>query len=619
MSCQSHSSSLRRRLRVPTRRNTAPATMAPLLEGTPEPTFEMTAIATKPKSIRSKRRRGVSDIHVPPPQLLTLDEASNWRLTVALNDEKDVATSAYDFPSSPSVGSHGYESSDESSSSDSHSSHSSLATTPAPSPTPEVDAALTHWRTSVPVRWKTIRPLTITKRSTSLVPPGSLSTETSAARPPTRSASLDFAVDEVEEEDDNDFYATYARDFITLPRHSGVSCVSPCAARRANRESAVIPVSARPHSLPSPFDTSHWPSSSSTSTPASPSSALKQRAHISNFSRPASLVLRRPPSVPIDAHESVCSEDFASYYLSSPSSTGALFLLPDSRYPSSTCVSSTCTSTSRSKPSSSTASPHSRPAALLSPPPGRDAVEAPLDVDADETEWEDVSECMEDVPVVILSLDPKEPSHPADASPQGAQLYPPERDRPLPPVPPLVQPYTGWHPRPRASQLRSALAPFFASPSPSPSPSGQTDPPTHTEPRTPVLRSKWSSHTLSSVRAGPRSPVRLRSPASSKTFAFARRYLPRAKAQAPSSPESAPEKPSRTSPPKSKSKPKPKPMGGAVAIYPSTRVLKDDAPVVGRPPVPASVLAYSAAPPDVFASAWPFSAQWASTTAVRRD
>ncbi|KAJ7670686.1 hypothetical protein DFH06DRAFT_1468466 [Mycena polygramma] len=79
-----------------------------------------------------------------------------------------------------------------------------------------------------------------------------------------------------------------------------------------------------------------------------------------------------------------------------------------------------------------------------------------------------------------------------------------------------------------------------------------------------VLRSRWSSSTLSSVR----SAHALRSPASPKTFAFARRYFPRSPVKSSSASASTSAKSTSAKSP-SAPKSKPKPMGSATILRPA--------------------------------------------------
>ncbi|KAJ7787793.1 hypothetical protein B0H14DRAFT_276617 [Mycena olivaceomarginata] len=155
--------------------------------------------------------------------------------------------------------------------------------------------------------------------------------------------------------------------------------------------------------------------------------------------------------------------------------------------------------------------------------------------------------------------------------------------------------YTGWHPRPRASQLRLALAvePLSLLAPHSPAPCASSPYSAHAQERAQqqqqcqqqpdrALRSRWSSSTLSSVHSAharrSRSPGAASSP---KTFAFARAAGVRRYMHFPKSP--------------SASKPKPKPMGSATVLSGNgkgkgkggKRLTVEDVCVISPAPVPA--------------------------------
>ncbi|KAJ7309983.1 hypothetical protein DFH08DRAFT_899056, partial [Mycena albidolilacea] len=186
-------------------------------------------------------------------------------------------------------------------------------------------------------------------------------------------------------------------------------------------------------------------------------------------------------------------------------------------------------------------------------------------------------------PLVACVPSSPSPSSPLSPSPTEEKWSFPPSPLPLPNPPfasasacsgsgsaPIAGPgrYTGWHPRPRASQLRLALAveplsllaphspctPVLSSPySAHAQERGQQQQECQQQPEQRALRSRWSSSTLSSVHSahahGRRSPGVASSP---KTFAFARAAGVRRYMHFPKSP--------------SASKPKPKPMGSATVL-----------------------------------------------------
>ncbi|KAJ7197364.1 hypothetical protein GGX14DRAFT_402598 [Mycena pura] len=586
-------------------RNRRSSLMAPILEDL-EPGLESATKSTQ-SSIKAKRRQGVSNLRLPPLDVFTVDEASGWRLTLAWNEDDDDVVEIFDFPQPPSSvslrKSHDRESGDDSSSSDSHSDRSTPATTPGPSPTgpsPTAESYVAPKQASI-VRCKTIKPLTITKRSASPAPPAGLSTaaaSTVTSRAPAASTAPASHVDETD--DDEDFYATYARNFIALtpllppsfPSPSTGSCSSPLTTQRAHRESVVILAPSPACSFPPPPAVdSHSRSSSSSST----STLSPQKVEVPNFSRPISI--RRPPPrtpVPADVHESVWSGDFASYYgyyapliSSAPSSSllsePALPAVHSSSAPTSS-PSITPFTPSRSSPLPSTPSSSASP--CISVTATRRIAEVPSDIDADEWEWDDHTDASLS-PIVAPNPDLDDLTTFEDDRVDATV------DEKHPPLPSPLQLYTGWHPRPRESQLRRGLEGLLPREvqqhTKQPRKDKDNAPPTPT----PVLRSRWSSSSLSSVRsshAHNRGAVRPPGPTSPKTFSFARRYFPRPKASVPSSVT----KPARAHP---------KPMGSVTILHVPKRARKakrltvDDVVVVHPPSASGSPDALGASAP----------------------
>ncbi|KAF7348676.1 hypothetical protein MVEN_01386400 [Mycena venus] len=597
-----------------------------------EPTESITT-EKKPKknSMKAKRRLGVSDLSIPHTSPLFtavqgLDDNSEWRLRlpeVLLEDGADDTT--FDFPrppipifgsphsdeleseSSGSEGSEGSRSGSESPMS------SGMPTTPTPSPTAEsYVAAEAELRGQCVIRCKSIKPLIITKRSVSPIPPPVPSSSTL----PAASSSASRVADEYREDNDNDawqdddeYYAAHASGFITLapplppsfPSSSAAALpATPAAstARAVRRESAIIPASTTVSTRPSvQLDPSYAPQRASvrlsrtitipTRAPPPPpiittgchsrsgsSSQLPKSPNPSPTTRETRGRTRPPPKtpVPMDALSTPWSGDYTAYaplFTPSPSAD------------------------------SSSSSTSSRLDALLSPPaPRRFPAEAqgvPSDVDADDDgEWEECTydefgSGFDDVP-----LSPLVASAPSPDTEEVSPVLAVERNEAeagdkwtFPPSPlPRPFPIHGLAPPPRAPRNSGSLS------------SRSSPPRAHLRPvliilhrayrnappprRPPVLRSRWSSSTLSSIHS-----AHARSPASPKTFSFARRYF---------NPHSKVAKSPRT-------KAYPKPMGSATVLSPpkkrkgGKRLTVEDVLIVGRPPAPAPTDVLAAPPP----------------------
>ncbi|KAJ7791063.1 hypothetical protein B0H14DRAFT_2625423 [Mycena olivaceomarginata] len=502
---------------------------------------------------------------------------------------------------------------------------SGLPTTPTPSPTAESYDVAAELKGQAVIRCKTIKPLAIVKRAVSPVPP---------PPQPVASTSTLPAADECEEEDDDawqdddEYYAAHAGSFITLAPPlppsfpASPSCESlPMSAalpssRALRRESAIIPTASVRRSPavrasipiptrappPPPIVTSsaYCHSYTLAVTPAPPSASHLSPASVS---RPSPALARSrtraPPKTPLptDALSTPWSGDWTAYApfgTPSPSS---------SQHSHSSDSDSACSSSSE------------RLAALLSPPPAPSSPQrrfpaetqgVPSDVSS--SEWEEEEEeaweacavsygdAYEEVPLSpLVACVPSSPS-PSSSSPLAPS--PTEEKWNFPPSPlPLPNPafasasacsgsapiagpgrYTGWHPRPRASQLRLALAvePLSLLVS-------QQQQRCQQEPER-TLRSRWSSSTLSSVHSahahGRRSPGVASSP---KTFAFARAAGVRRYMHFPKAPGQ---------------KPKPKPMGSATVLSTPKRgkgkggkrlTVEDVLVISPAPPSPAPV------------------------------
>ncbi|KAF7338854.1 hypothetical protein MSAN_02208400 [Mycena sanguinolenta] len=185
---------------------------------------------TKKNSMKAKRRLGVSDLSIPHSSPLftavqgpdfdddnDTDSCLEWRLRLP-DDEDEDDTMVFDFPRPPSSLSSSSSSSRSGSTSPTSIISSGLPTTPTPSPTLESCAAAAAVATTTTsqcvVRCKSIKPLTITKRSRSVSP-----------IPPACPDFLPlFFLSLVEDEDEDDdawqdddeFYAAHAGGFITL-------------------------------------------------------------------------------------------------------------------------------------------------------------------------------------------------------------------------------------------------------------------------------------------------------------------------------------------------------------------------------------------------------------------
>ncbi|KAJ7484179.1 hypothetical protein FB451DRAFT_1363760, partial [Mycena latifolia] len=404
------SSYIKRQSRTRTRKSTLPLTS--IVE---EP-VEETAPKTKKNSEKARRRHGISNLFIPRASSLftaVQGDPADWRLTL---DDADT----FEFPRPPPFDEG--ESSGSSSGSDS-SPASSLPTTPTPSPTAE-----THGQCII--RCKSIKPLTINKRSVSPAPP-----PVCAPAPEEKDAG-DHTW---EDEDDDEFYAAHARSFITLAPPLPASFPASTSTRALHRESTIIPASVS-SSAPAPHRASvrlsraiSIPARAPPPPPIITSHAHSRSASTTsiNYSRP--LPVRPPPRTPVptDALSGDYATDYAAYLplLLSPS---------NSRTPS---------------PSSSTSS---RLAALLSPPPfPAEAQGVPADVDAADG-WEDEA-CdlfYDEVPLSPLvapsptSASPSPaPASPIPASPlEDGEAGVDNDDTPAPPQLLALPPYTGWHP-----------------------------------------------------------------------------------------------------------------------------------------------------------------------------
>ncbi|KAJ6574592.1 hypothetical protein B0H19DRAFT_1124872 [Mycena capillaripes] len=573
-----------------------------LLESIPE---------KKPKknSMKAKRRLGVPNLSIPhtSPLFIAVQglDDSEWRLRLAESlreDGKDVTTfdiprppiPIFELPNSDESESSGSESSEGSRSGSESPMSSGMPTTPTSSPTAEryVTAEL---KGQCVIRCKSIKPLAIAKRSVSPIPPVPSSSIISVSS----ASQADSGADEDEEDsdawqDDDEYYAAHAGGFITLAPPLPPSFPSSPALPR--RESRIIlaptAVSMRPSGQLDPAYAPH-------------------RASV-RLSRAFNIPTRAPPPPPI---------------------------ITSGSQPRSGSLSSTTRSPSSSSSSSS------RLAALLSPSPPTQCFPAeahvvPSDVDVDDDgEWKECTDDFDEVPLSPLvvsapSAEPGELSITADDLEKN-EIEEGEKS-PLP----APGPYTGWRspspshshspaasatpalgsrwsattsapsPRPRdttpetpALRSRWSASTSLASPRPQDTTpetpalrsrwSASTTAPSLPPTPAPALRSRWSSSTLSSIHS-----AHARSPASPKTFSFARRYFPKSpKPKSPHAPAAYPKSPRAHA-----YKAHPRPMGSATVLRPRKQQRKltvADVMVVCPPPAP-SVLA--CASPDLFAS-----------------
>ncbi|KAF7314368.1 Vacuolar DHA amino acid exporter [Mycena kentingensis (nom. inval.)] len=618
---------LRRQSRTSSRARRTTSRMDPILEDA-EPEEVEEQPLRKRSSVKARRRHGVSDLKVPSSGFFTAEAVTGWRLALALSegDDEVEVPDVFEFPAPPRD-----DRASSSSSSDSESAKSTPATTPTASPVKDAHTEL--------ARCKTIKPLTINKRSRSVSPAPLASSPPSPS--PMLLPQLQIQASDLEDdadifaEEDEALYALYAQGYFTLasplPDALGPSRADSSATRRANRESAVL---SRPMStLLSPPATPPTHSRSS-STPD---------LDIPNYSRPTSLAMRRLKlqSLSADPRASIGSvwrdSDFTAYAplisasSSSPSSpTASTFVSP---------YLSPASASRQSLPPTPRSGSSGR--GLLSPlgpfsplSPRRSIVnEVPSDIDLEDeqADWEDGDADLEyipdhdglDVPRTPLSqyscdYDEEEREREWMSSPSPFRGGPPPVFIDTPVSPCSVFSF------PEDSQLGSedghysdTEIPFVTSPEALAHETAFVPPPS--PPASPILRSRWSASTLASVRttASPRSPAfrALRSPASGKTFAFARRYLSSSSSTTPSTPStlaSPSPKPRRRKSTGSKPKTKTKTKKSRPAPIPMGAGRPDSDFIVGRPPAPMSVLAAaSSGESSPFAAAWPFSAQWA--------
>ncbi|KAJ7737749.1 hypothetical protein B0H16DRAFT_1571689 [Mycena metata] len=611
--------------------------LASILED-PEPTIDLTSNptveeeenvkTTKKNSMKARRRLGVSDLAIPRTSALFTavqgvddDAHAEWRLRLSLSDDSGDSkddTESFDFPRPPLLdlpsdrsgsSSSSYSGSSSSSSSSGSSNGSdSVPTTPTPSPTLESYAAA---QGQCVVRCKSIKPLMITKRSERAVSPVPAvpiaSTPRSGLdREGEQNAQLE---DDQDEEDmlDDYYYASHARSYITLS--------PPLPPSFPRRESVLIPATSS--------SSTHRPPPIVTHSRSSSSATITRRLAARTRPPPRTPPSRPPPRTPVPTDAvrlSGASYDSAADLGEGYADYVAYVPLPESPELSSNSAARLAALLSPPPPTPSAHSPSlSTPHTPATPAPDH-AVAVPRDIGLDADEWDSEDdefvygaaydeddlfaeyaedrEEYDDIPLSALSpLVASAPSPEVELEADDELELNVEMDAapPMPSVPdiPTPAPYTGWHPRPRASQLRLAVLPIVTgangarTPSPlraqaryshahadsgsswlteephSPTSPQQAEPQT---PATPALRSRWSSSTLSSVPSI-RSP---HSAASPRTFGFARRYFPRVKASSPSASSA-------------KENGKPRPMGAASSTFPSTPSTPSPKPSPAKP------------------------------------
>ncbi|KAF7348704.1 Vacuolar DHA amino acid exporter [Mycena venus] len=584
----SFSSYIKRQSRV-LRKNTV-ASSAGLSSILEEPTDTITT-EKKPKknSMKARRRLGVSNLSIPHTSPL-------FTAVQALDDSERIARPPIPvFESSDELESSGSDSSGEGSSRSG--SESPMPTTP--SPTKETYAVAAG---QCIIRCKSIKPLTLTKRSVSPIPPMPIHSLSEPSSPEPATDDEDATA----WQDDDEYYATHASGFITLAPPLPPSFPTSTSAALPRRESATILTSSTRPSAP-------------------------HRASV-RLSRAITIPTRAPPPPPI-----LTSSPLNSRSVSPASRTIVISTSPSTspRPPPRTPVPTDAVAVARTDDYSSSL------AALLSPPPlpHMQVERFPADVDVDEAgEWEDLDlECSFDADDLDFEDVPLSPS-PLGTSASGKRVDDLEKNEILVEDEDwgsLPSPLSAPAPQTPASALRSrwsaSTAPMTPAPttapetpalrsrwsastsaalSPRPEDSYSTPEPApetpalrsrwsaSTAPGTPALRSRWSSSTLSSIHS---SHSRARSPAS-KTF---RRYfpisipMPKTPTKSPKAPRPAAAAPAHPKRPR----PRPTPMGSATVLRPrkQRKLTVDDVNVliVGRPPS-TSVLASACASPDVF-------------------
>ncbi|KAJ7258378.1 hypothetical protein B0H12DRAFT_1109755 [Mycena haematopus] len=460
----------------------------------------------KKNSLKQRRRLGVPNLSTSV--LLTSLDDSEWRLQLpeSLLEDKD-QNETMDFPRPPipifespysdeSESSSGSESGEGSRSGPESPMSSCMPTTPT-----EEDSLAAELQGQCVIRCKSIKPLTVTKRSVSPSPSVAFQTDSNDHQ------------DSDMWQDDDEYYAVHASSFITLAPPLPLSFPSSAATTNAvpRRQSTLIP-----------------PSTACPSVQLDPA-YVPHRASV-RLSRAITIPTRAPPPPPIITSGAVSSTRIAISV--SPS-------VPPSRPPPRTPVpidarlSDDYTTDSvptyapfvasrTPSPSSSRSGSTLCLAALLSPPSHSFSAEAqgvPSDVEDEDEDgtWEECADEYDEVPLSPLNI----ASAPSLEFEDVSAVEEAEENWTV-----LPSPYTGWHPRPRASQLRLAVEPLLArsrSPSPlyspshplyctapvaearqPPSPSSCADTPP-LEPQTPALptpqsqtpalRSRWSAST----------------------------------------------------------------------------------------------------------------------------
>ncbi|KAF7363802.1 hypothetical protein MSAN_01038100 [Mycena sanguinolenta] len=424
---------------------------------------------SKKNSLKARRRLGVPNLSS------SLDEDERLRLSLEDSGDSRPPIPTFESPNS-----------DESESSGSESGEGSRSGSESPllptTPTEDNDFEA-ELRGQCIIRCKSIKPLVVAKRSVS-------------PSPPVPSSSTPDLW-----QDDDEYYADHASGFITLsPPLPSAFPSAPILTTDAvpRRQSALVrpsaqldPTYAPPHRAsvrlsraitiptrappPPPIITSGVASSSGITISVSPNSEPPSRP---------------PPRTPVPT-DARLSDDYTAVSMATYESFVA------SRTPSPS--------------SSSHSGSTSRLAALLSPPPRfpPEGQGIPSDVEDDDEDgaWEECADEYDEVPLSPLKITSSAPALEFEHVDADAENWTQ-----------LASPYTGWHPRPRDSQLRLAVEPLLArsrSPSPLYSPSHPlycTAPvgeahlppspsscdsvlPLEPQPQTPALRSRWSATT----------------------------------------------------------------------------------------------------------------------------
>ncbi|KAJ7034604.1 hypothetical protein C8F04DRAFT_1234213, partial [Mycena alexandri] len=272
--------------------------------------------AVDTRSLKAKRRQGVSDLRIPPFSAFALQDTS-WRLKLWLERESDDSDGDYnsdeglDFPHPPRSALEARAFAFRSrylpdSSDDDESGHLSGSPSPTSSGPPTTPTTSNASQAHV-LLCKSVKPLRITKRA-----PSSSATSPVALSPPVLhapSVQQPPLMKDHTPDDDDEFYAAYASSFVTLAPRTPPSSVPTSTAPlfttppRARRESCVIPTSPTPTGpMPTtPVRLRRAPRLPTRPPPPPPTASASTSSSSPSFTPPSGSSLRASPGSTIRA------------------------------------------------------------------------------------------------------------------------------------------------------------------------------------------------------------------------------------------------------------------------------------------------------------------------------